>query len=80
MIEQKAENPKSMTEFSTPADLWDFLANETRIDRHVCKTIIFCQLHGYGLIEVAIKHGLMIDEMVGIRAAFDQYTYEHKEQ
>ena len=80
MNDQKAESLKSFTESGTPADLWDFISNDTEIDRHVCKTIIFQMLHGLYVVEVAIKHGLRVDEMVGIRAAFDQYTYEHKEQ
>ena len=80
MIDQKAENPKSMTETSTPIDLWDFISNDTEIDRHICKTVIYHMLFGANLIVCAIQHGLRVDEIVSIRMAFDQYTYKHKEQ
>jgi len=78
MKTEKAENLKSMGETGTPADLWDFVHNETEIDRHICKTVIFQMLFGFYLIEVAIEHGLTVDEMVHIRMAFDQYTHEHR--
>jgi hypothetical protein len=80
MKDQKAESLQSMTESATPADLWDFISNDTEIDRHICKTVIFHMLHGTQLVEVAIKHGLAVDVMTDIRAAFDQYTYEHKKE
>lgn len=79
MRNEKAEHVKSMTEFSTPADLWDYISNDTEIDCHICKAVIYRMLFGDYLIECAIVHGLRIDEMVSIRTAFDQYTYEHKE-
>ena len=79
MTTQKIEQLKSLSESGTPADLWDFIANDTGFDRHLCKTVIFQMLFGLHLIEVAIKRGLTVDEMVCIRAAFDQYTHEHKE-
>ena len=79
MRDQKAEDLKSMPESCTPADLWDFISNDTEIDRHICKTVIFQMMFGVGTVECALKHGLRVDEMVSIRMAFDQYTYEHKE-
>jgi hypothetical protein len=69
-----------MAECGTPADLWGFISNETEIDRHICKYVVYHMLHGTQLVEGAIKHGLTIEDMSLIRAAFDQYTYEHKEQ
>jgi len=77
---EKAETLKSMSECGTPADLWDFISNDTGMDRHICKTVIYMMLFGATLVEYAIKCGLTVDEIVAIRMAFDQYTYEHKEQ
>lgn len=79
MKEEKAESLRSMAESGTPADLWYFISNDTGIDSHICKTVIFHLLHGTQLVEVVIKYGLTVDEMVSIRMAFDQYTQEHKE-
>ncbi len=80
MINQKAEQLKSLSESGTPADLWLFIANETEIDRHICKMVIFRMLFGVNLVEGAIEYGLTVDEMVNIRTAFDQYTHEHKKE
>jgi len=80
MREEKAETLKSMSETGTPADLWDFISNDTGIDRHICKTVIYLMLFGVGLVEYAVEHGLTVDEMVSIRTSFDQYTYEHKKE
>ena len=80
MNDQIAEDLKSMTESGTPADLWDFISNDTETPRDICKAVICRMFYGVNLVEYAIKHGLRVDEMVRMRTAFDQYTYEHKEQ
>jgi len=77
-MEQRAEKLRSLCESGTPADLWYFISNETEIDRHVCKEVVFQIIFGAKVIETAIEYGLMLAEMVCIRAAFDQYTHEHR--
>jgi hypothetical protein len=37
-------------------------------------------LHGTQLVEGAVKYGLTIEDISLIRAAFDRYIHEHKEQ
>jgi hypothetical protein len=78
MRTEKAEPLKSLAESGTPADLWTFISNDTEIERDLCKTIIFQMIFGDLVIETAIACGLRVDEIVAIRMAFDQYTYEHK--
>lgn len=78
MREEKAETLKSMSETGTPADLWDFISNDTGIDRDVCKTVILQMIYGALIIKTAITCGLRVDEMIDIRMAFDQYTHEHQ--
>ena len=77
MLDQIAESPKSVS--GAPAGLWDFISNDTEIDRDICKTVIYMMLFGLGLVKYAIKRGLDVDDIVRIRMAFDQYTHEHKE-
>jgi len=80
MREEKAETLKSMAETATPADLWDFISNDTGIDRDLCKTIILQMIYGANVVKPAIACGLRVDELIDIRMAFDQYTYEHKKE
>jgi len=58
--------------------LWDYIASETGLSRHLCKQVIFQMLFGSYVIDTAIRYGLTVDEIVDIRMAFDEYTYEHK--
>ena len=74
----REEKPESLQP-GTPSDLWTFISNDTEIDRDICKAVIYQILFGLHVVKYAIKRGLSVDDVVAIRLAFDQYTYEHKE-
>jgi hypothetical protein len=54
-------------------NLWDFIVEKTGFDRHVCKEVVFGLLYNGMIIDVCRKNTLMIEDVIDIRMAFDEY-------
>jgi hypothetical protein len=54
-------------------NLWDFIQEKTKFDRGVCKEVVFALLYNGMIIDVCQKNILMIEDVIEIRMAFDDY-------
>lgn len=57
---------------STPAQLHDYVAKETGLDRAKCKAVIYGLLYGH-IGKTCINMKATLDEVVAIRVAFDNF-------
>lgn len=60
------------------SDLWEYLENESGIDRHVCKVVVYCLIFGRNIVQTARDYKLEIEDLVAIRMAFNDFTKNRK--
>jgi len=56
----------------TTAQLYDYVAEDTGLDRAKCKAVIYGLLYGY-IGKTCINCKATLDEVVAIRVAFDDF-------
>lgn len=57
------------------SQMWDKIAEETKVDRFLCKRLIYAMLFGLCTMDVITEHGLSVDQVVEIRMAFDECSH-----
>jgi hypothetical protein len=59
------------------SNLWNEIAEKTRVNRHVVKCVVYSMLFGSNIVSVMLDHKLEIEDVVSIRMAFDNITKPH---
>jgi hypothetical protein len=60
------------------SNLWDEIAEKTRVNRHVVKCVVYSLLFGSNIVTAMRDHKLEIEDVVSIRLAFNHLTKPHR--
>lgn len=60
------------------SDLWEYVQKESRIDRHICKVVVYSLILGQNIVKAARDYKLEIEDLIEIRMAFNDFVKQRK--